>query len=355
MSLQLFHLNSSSCTTNKKEIYLQHNEPFIVIIQKARNLFGNKYSVPKKELLIKNINLIDIKITNSYCLILDNLGKVYYFKNDNKKRIFDKFIDGDAINQPQLINFTIKDPITNIFGKFGDLSILLSKKGNIYILGIENIELQINQYLEDGIKFKKEFIYNENVIEAVCGESYFLLLTETGKVFGFGSNTWGQLGKVYNTFSNLVESKIDHISSKIVKLYATYSTSFALTENGELYSCGSKDYAANGMEFGSVYDPHIFTRVPIEERVIDVYNGYFFVAVKTIDSKFYIFGYNNFNQFGNIQTGRSDNRIYGPTLLETFNTNEIKEMECGGYGSIIITKQNKVFASGDFLEKKYQN
>ncbi|KAL9658673.1 hypothetical protein ABK040_006207 [Willaertia magna] len=32
-------------------------------------------------------------------------------------------------------------------------------------------------------------------------------------------------------------------------------------------------------------------------------------------------------------------------------------MECGGYGSIIVTKQNKVFASGNFsgLDKRYKN
>ncbi|KAL9658672.1 hypothetical protein ABK040_006206 [Willaertia magna] len=246
MSLQVFHLNSSSSsTTINKEIKPQfNNEPFILIFQSSRNRHNNN-AVPKKELLIKNLNVIDVKVSHSHCIILDSLGKVYYLKNELKERIIDKFIDGDATCQPQLINFTIEDPVKKIFGKNGCMSILLSRKGNIYVLGNEaNDTLQINKYLEDGIKFKKEFIYNENVIDASCGESYFLLLTETGKVFGIGPNTWGELGKASNGFTDLIESKIDHIPSKIVKVYATFSNSFALTEDGELYTCGSKDFAA---------------------------------------------------------------------------------------------------------------
>ncbi|KAL9658196.1 hypothetical protein ABK040_013108 [Willaertia magna] len=184
-----------------------NNEPFILIFQSSRNRHNNNNAVPKKELLIKNLNVIDVKVSHLHCIILDNSGKVYYLKNELKERIIDKFIDGDATCQPQLINFTIEDPIKKIFGKNGCMSILLSRKGNIYVLGNEaNDTLQINKYLEDGIKFNKEFIYNENVIEAACGESYFLLLTETGKVFGFGSNNMdcGGYGLIIITKQNKV-------------------------------------------------------------------------------------------------------------------------------------------------------
>ncbi|KAL9658669.1 hypothetical protein ABK040_006203 [Willaertia magna] len=276
MSQQVFHLNSCSSTATNEEINLnqRNNEPFVLIFQNQKErIVDNQCNTIAQELLIKNTNVIDVKITNSYCIILDSLGKVYYLKNDNKIRAVDKFIEGDATNQPQLINFTINDPINKIFGKFGDFSIFLSKNGNIYVLGNETSDfLRVNQFLADGIKFKKEFIYNENVIEAACGESYFLLLTETGKVFGFGFKTCGQLGNVYNAFSHLVESKIDHIPSKIVKVYATFSTSFALTENE--MECGgycsvivtkqNKIFVSGAFNFGTFGNYENYTEIDLK-------------------------------------------------------------------------------------------
>ncbi|KAL9658663.1 hypothetical protein ABK040_006199 [Willaertia magna] len=285
----------------EKEINLNQNEPFALILQQSRILFDknrtpDRFLSPKKELLIKDINIVDVKVSNSYCIILDNLGRVYYLKNDNIERFVDKFLDGDSYTKPQLINFTTEDPIKKIFGKFSDLTVLVSEKENIYIVGSNTFDsFKINQYLEDGIKFKKEFINNENIVDAACGEVHMLLLTESGKIFGFGVN--GLLG---NEKIEITELKIDHIPSKIVKIYATDSNIFALTEGGELYSCGE----------------------------------------------------------GKIQTVRDDNLIYGPTLLNTFNTNEIKEMDCGFNGSVIITKQPKVFVSGSFsgfLGDDYEN
>ncbi|KAL9658665.1 hypothetical protein ABK040_006199 [Willaertia magna] len=344
----------------EKEINLNQNEPFALILQQSRILFDknrtpDRFLSPKKELLIKDINIVDVKVSNSYCIILDNLGRVYYLKNDNIERFVDKFLDGDSYTKPQLINFTTEDPIKKIFGKFSDLTVLVSEKENIYIVGSNTFDsFKINQYLEDGIKFKKEFINNENIVDAACGEVHMLLLTESGKIFGFGVN--GLLG---NEKIEITELKIDHIPSKIVKIYATDSNIFALTEGGELYSCGEGEDVVNGMERDRVYDPYIFTKISIEERVVEVYNGYTFVAVKTIDSKVYVFGFNNLKQLGKIQTVRDDNLIYGPTLLNTFNTNEIKEMDCGFNGSVIITKeQPKVFVSGSFsgfLGDDYEN
>lgn len=90
---------------------------------------------------------------------------------------------------------------------------------------------------------------------------------------------------------------VSHISDKICKAYATYNTSFLLTETGALYACGDSTYAANGLtSLGSPYQCHKFTQVPISEKVEDVSPGLFFVAVKTVDNKYYVFGYNNFSQ-----------------------------------------------------------
>ncbi|KAL9647529.1 hypothetical protein ABK040_006887 [Willaertia magna] len=361
-ALMIYQSNLNDSTHDKNEpekqqypynpCQLKYNEPFTLIL--------NREHVNKKVLLIKGINIIDVKVSNSYCVLLDQFGKVYIKLPDNDNSELDKFLfeeNDNKENEIKLFKFTKDEPIEKIFAKFSSMFILLSKKGNVYLFGTSN-DSKYNKYLDENNKLNDEYLKGERIIEVSCGEAHILLLSESGKLFGFGDNYYGQLGaKEISDYGDVIfkESQIDHIYSKIVKVYATYNTSFALTETGELYSCGSTDYAASGMPFDCKNERNKLTRVPIKEKVVEVYNGYFFVAVRTINSKFYVFGYNNFNQFGE-STTYSNSQIYGPHLLNNFNNNDIEEMECGEYGSIIVTKSRKIYYSGElaqaFMERK---
>ncbi|KAL9648563.1 hypothetical protein ABK040_012222 [Willaertia magna] len=76
----------------------------------------------------------------------------------------------------------------------------------------------------------------------------------------------------------------------------------------------------------------------------NVIPGLFFVALKAKSGQYFVFGDNKFNQFG--QSNTIKEIIRGPTLLNTFNNNEIEEIECGGYHSIITTKNKELFITG---------
>ncbi|KAL9643297.1 hypothetical protein ABK040_014752 [Willaertia magna] len=338
---------------------LNNNEPFALILKRDYKTYTKQ-----EALLIKNnIKIVDIKLSNCYCVILDELGQVFvtschseyginnnFFYRDNNNENYndeeDYNSDNKKENEFKLLNFTKQDPIKKIFGKFSPTFVLLSRKGNVYLFGNHRYK----NYLNENNKIKEELLNGEKIVKVTCGDTHILLLTESGKIFGLGDNYYGQLG--LNEYSNYGDikfktSQTNHISSKIVKVYATYNTSLALTENGELYGCGSTDYAASGLLKVNNVVKHMFKKIPIQEKIVKVYNGYFFVAAKTIDSKFYVFGYNNFCQFGQSKN-YTNAQIYGPHLLDTFDNNEIEEMECGGYGTIIVTKNRKIFTSGDF-------
>ncbi|KAL9642033.1 hypothetical protein ABK040_004085 [Willaertia magna] len=365
MSIHGLTLYQSKTATNNIKTYnpcdLKYNEPFTLILKRNYRNYNNQ-----EALLIKNnIKITDVKLSNYYCVLLDEFGKVYvmscYLDDNNSIGIDDKFFcnsdNGEDFNSEikkkenefKLLNFTKEDPIQKIFAKFSPIFVLLSKKGNVYLFGASE---KYNIYLNENNTIKKELLNGERIVEVACGYAHILLLTESGKIFGFGDNYYGQLGvkEDYSNVGNYKDikfriSETSHISSKIRKVYATYNTSFALTEDGELYGCGSTDYGASGVKI--CLDREKFTKIDIKEKVIEVYNGYFFVAVKTINSKFYVFGYNNAFQFGESQSF-PNGIINGPHLLDTFDNNEIEEMECGGYGTIIVTKNRKIHASGDF-------
>ncbi|KAL9642032.1 hypothetical protein ABK040_004085 [Willaertia magna] len=248
MSIHGLTLYQSKTATNNIKTYnpcdLKYNEPFTLILKRNYRNYNNQ-----EALLIKNnIKITDVKLSNYYCVLLDEFGKVYvmscYLDDNNSIGIDDKFFcnsdNGEDFNSEikkkenefKLLNFTKEDPIQKIFAKFSPIFVLLSKKGNVYLFGASE---KYNIYLNENNTIKKELLNGERIVEVACGYAHILLLTESGKIFGFGDNYYGQLG-VKEDYSN----------------------------------------------------------------------------------------------------------------VDTFDNNEIEEMECGGYGTIIVTKNRKIHASGDF-------
>ncbi|KAF0977658.1 hypothetical protein FDP41_002980 [Naegleria fowleri] len=254
-------------------------------------------------------------------------------------------LESDNPDQFQLIQKTLEDPIEQVFGH--TYCVLLTRKGDVYVYTEKdgwNGKIDRNEYFD-----------GEKIIHVGLGNEHALFVSESGKVFGYGSNSSTQLACLDRWYSELKFVRIDvsHISDKICKAYATYNTSFLLTETGALYACGDSTYAANGLtSLGSPYQCHKFTQVPISEKVEDVSPGLFFVAVKTVDNKYYVFGYNNFSQFG--KTSTLYEKIDGPHLLDSFSPfSNIDRIECGGYNSIIVTKDKKVFIAGWAIDSPF--
>ncbi|KAL9645038.1 hypothetical protein ABK040_004531 [Willaertia magna] len=266
------------------------------------------------------INVKKVIAGEQFILILSNNGKCYLFDTNNKENI------------PILLKWTVDEPIENIFGH--DYLILLTKKGELFTFKSQNgsyLAALENNYLQNKIDLKK--INYEKIIDIDCGNEFYLILTENNNIYGFGSNYCGQLGtnegssyEENNTTFKKANTK--NIKSKIIKVYCTYNTSIILTEDGKCYACGDSTYSADENEF--------------IEKVIP---GLFFVGLKAKSGKYFVFGYNNYCQFGRSDTIPQGN-VQGPRLLNTFNSYDIEEMECGGYNTTIVTKNRDVYITG---------
>ncbi|KAL9654205.1 hypothetical protein ABK040_000787 [Willaertia magna] len=169
---------------------LNSNEPFALILKRD-------YRTYKKQeaLLIKNIKIFDIKLSNYFCVILDEFGQVFvmschpdkscginskfFCDNEYNEDYNDKDCNEKKENEFQLLNFTKEDPIKKIFAKFSLIFILLSKKGNVYLFGTYE---KYKNYLNENNKIKDELLNGEKIIDATCGDSHILLLTESGKI-----------------------------------------------------------------------------------------------------------------------------------------------------------------------------
>ncbi|KAG2381877.1 hypothetical protein C9374_005669 [Naegleria lovaniensis] len=189
----------------------------------------------------------------------------------------------------------------------------------------------------------------EYPVDVSAGSTHILILTNVGNVYGFGQN-YGQLGFAYGgvAYANVWrKSETSHITGKIIRVFTTYNTSFILTNEGKLYTCGDRSYGASGLPNDTNTPTHYWTLVPKLETefVTDVRTGLFFVAVLCKSSNVYIFGYFNFYQFGRIaSTNAGVNST--PMLLDTFDQTNIEDIACGGYNSMILTKNKEVYVGG---------
>jgi len=122
-----------------------------------------------------------------------------------------------------------------------------------------------------------------------AGAVHSLILTKSGLVYSFGSNSEGQLGLPAKRGS-AVPLCIQDISHVPMSHVAACSFSASVSqETGSLYLWGSGS-------FGEFHSPHRVKRIP--ERVIQVSLGEQFGVALTADHKMYSWGENPQGQLG---------------------------------------------------------
>jgi alpha-tubulin suppressor-like RCC1 family protein len=82
------------------------------------------------------------------------------------------------------------------------------------------------------------------IIQLDAGDHHMLLLTQSGKIYGFGSTSMGELPFSKQTpasfgFEPLFENWLEFLPSRIVKVAALSYTSFAISLQGDLYVWGA--------------------------------------------------------------------------------------------------------------------
>ena len=124
-----------------------------------------------------------------------------------------------------------------------NFAILLTNNGICYgcgsnelgELGMKNIKYCLTP--EEIIELMK---YKERIIQVRCGYKHTICLSETGKCFTWGNNTYGQLGHKNNGINLplpiFIEENNDKI--KIIQVAAGFRASFFLSYNRNIFYCG---------------------------------------------------------------------------------------------------------------------
>ena len=213
-----------------------------------RNVFTN-IDIYKNTLMnLKDEKIVDISAGAQHSLLLSNKNNLYYC-GFNKNNFLNKNEDINIFTQ--IIDEKIKDKkIKHIRTGMNINGILFEDKLNIAIFGQE-LEI-INKTSEIILLNIKDIIKEEyrkdntlNISDIKLGQEFILILISNGDVYTCGINRKNKLGveekNIKKEKNKLIFYKVS-LPEKIIQIESGYDNSIVISETGKIYGWGSNYY-----------------------------------------------------------------------------------------------------------------
>lgn len=152
------------------------------------------------------------------------------------------------------------EAIRKIVGGAGH-TLILDVDGCVYSCGLNNKGQTGNSDIEQGNILTFQRIYalkHEVIIDICCGWDSSAVLTQNGKLYVWGSNRYGQLGLDSSVFPLIQHPHRISIGERIKNVSMGLRHTAIVTENRELYICGSNSRGQLGLINPEIMKPYIF-------------------------------------------------------------------------------------------------
>ncbi|XP_019874655.1 secretion-regulating guanine nucleotide exchange factor-like [Aethina tumida] len=201
------------------------------------------------------------------------------------------------------------------------------------------------EYEPKQIDLSKTDIKAENIVCIAGGATHTLILDSNGVVYCCGHNSKGQLGL---REEQLEFANVDVLNSfRITRISCGWDYSTAISECGKIFVWGSNEYGQLGLSYNltctsipsRLYVPHTFFK--------DVSCGLGHSAMITHDGQLLVAGDGNDGQLG---LGHSfDQREYLGTsgVSKVYFMENIVSVATGQYHTVLLRKDGKVLTCGD--------
>lgn len=299
---------------------------------------------------------ITFAFQNHYRGILIKSGKCFV-SGENSHKALGLGCNNNLYESVNVLTELIIPGQTIVFAAFGGgHTVILTKSGKCYVVGSNHyFQLGLGHNHDIAIATElcipdpKSFICNKIITFVACGYSHTMVLTKSNKCFGFGSNGYGQLGTGNTTvhIDNPAELKIP--DELITYVSCGYSHTIIVTKSGKCFGFGSNAYGQLGINrIHYILTPTELV-IPNQPIITFVACGDNHSFVLTGSQKCFGFGANGFGQLG---TGIITVHIDNPTELTIPNSNNIGSCEviihvtCKGHSTIVLTKSGKCFVFG---------
>ena len=221
---------------------------------------------------------------------------------------------------------------------YQNYTVVLLEDGSVHAFGNEG------QYLgNSGQTSKVTSLETFQVVDIAVGGGHFFAIDVSGKVYGWGNNSRGQLGwKESSSFTNpkLVKSIQDH---KISMVACGDEHSLFLSFSGSLWSAGKNDYGQLGIgnsasELSNLNLIGSLKGIPFQQVTAGSWHSF---AVSLSGT---VFGWGR-NDHGQLGLGDLTNRT-SPTLLKSLRTQDVRYVCAGKYHTAALTANGRVFTFG---------
>ncbi len=188
--------------------------------------------------------------------------------------------------------------------------------------------------------------FTEKVISVSCGDIFTIAITEDGKIYGWGLNTFNKGEETRFLKPTLIDNLKEHRAIKV--------------------SCGGEGWAVildNGSVYYSislheVHDKCFTGIVSLEDAVIDISSETYNLAMVTEKGSLYFFGHEFAGMSGGI-SGTMDKPIFTPTYISLPSRSDgrfvhgnelsekIKQVSLSGDHIMVLTTNGVIFAWGE--------
>jgi len=199
------------------------------------------------------------------------------------------------------------------------------------------------------------------VVAAAAGCFHSLALTSTGQLYAFGANFDGELGHERNSGANPTPTRVvlPGEDGPVVQIAAGGEFSLAVTESGQLYAFGNNRYGQLGFaaNSGPVPNPSenahptpTLVSLPGQDGpVVQVAAGNNHSLALTESGRLYAFGENRYGQLGNTTNNGPNNGEANPTpTLVTLPGagGRVAQISAAEYDSLALTSTGQLFTFG---------
>ncbi|EPB66807.1 regulator of condensation [Ancylostoma ceylanicum] len=180
--------------------------------------------------------------------------------------------DGAILHSPQIVTQLIGVPIVRVVAG-GRHCVAISAGGGVYVWGHNEYgQLGTGDTLPRPTPFFLEGMSAMHIIEAYCGDSHTLLLSQEGRLFAFGSDAHGQIGggKKFDKHTN--PAAVTELMGSTVTRVACGRNHSVVVIGGRLYPFGQN---ANGqLGNGSALNQLIPRQTEELDHVVAVFAGF---------------------------------------------------------------------------------
>ena len=297
--------------------------------------------------------------------MLTNNGRVFAFGSGEKRQFgySDYLFKSKMTDISEIFSLNSHEKITFI-ACGDDFNIALSNQNRVFSFGLhEDGQLAINSNekneITNDITNKFELQEGDYIVDVKCGADHALALSNNGYVYVWGSNKFGQLG-IKDVLYLDVPTKITNILGSISKISVGRYSSYILTSQAQLYGFGSDSYGQLAthdviLSSNKKMTPYLMNAgfsLESDEYIVDIIAGYYYAFVKTNLSNYYSFGQNSSGQLGNGSTLSSSipQKLEYKAMLESYD--EIVAISCGQDHCLATTKYGKILSWGSNLQSQ---